>query len=111
MNQTKYSIRLEDINGYKAYYLRIRVVGWFGVKRWKYVPTMFYTMNGVKNKYLKPGKFPSRINKKNFFYFIHATNRDALKKFIRDYPDIDLYLVKLKNYLKSIDHEISLYRI
>jgi hypothetical protein len=45
--------------------------------------------------------FPAQINSLHFFYFILPQDESSLNEFVREHPDINLYVGKLNEYLRS----------
>ena len=96
-----YTYQKLSFNGYAAYFLLIQTIGFFGNQRTKFVPAMAHYINGKKNTCVRLSRFPTTINTKNFFYFIHAQDESHLNEFVREHPDINVYVGKLNEYLKS----------
>ena len=101
MPESLYSIEKMNINGYEAYFLTVTSKSFFTGEKHRFIPAMAQYINDKKNPYVKIKKFPAKIDSTNFFYFIHAQEISKLQEFIRVHPDINLYLEKLKEYLKS----------
>lgn len=90
-----------NINGYEAYFLLVSTNRLILGKRNKFIPAMAHYINNKKNKYVGVRKFPTRIDETNFFYFVHSQNVNLLQEFVREHPDIEMYVEKLREYFKS----------
>lgn len=101
MISSTYFYELKNFNGYEAYFLAVATYGFLGKPKKRFVPAMVHYINGTKNTCKSVRKLPKKINSKNFFCLIHAQNKSQLDEFVREHPDLQMYLEKLKEYLKS----------
>jgi hypothetical protein len=100
-----YTYQKLSFNGYEAYFLMVSTHGLFSRVKTRFVPTLSNFIADKKNNMTKLGRFPEKINEKNFFHFIHAEDSSRLDEFTRTYPDIRLYITELNHYFRSVEDE------
>ena len=99
MTESLYTFKKMNFNGYEAYFLLVSTNNLIWKRQWRYVPAMANIIDNRRNTYVEVKRFPKKITKQNFFYFIHAQDKLKLDEFIREHYDIELYIQKLKEYL------------
>ena len=105
MASSSYIYQKLSFNGYEAYFLMVSTHSLLGGKKSRFIPTLSNFIVDKKNKMTKIYRFPEKINDKNYFHFIHAEDPSRHDEFIRNNPDIRLYIAEIKKYFKSVEDE------